>query len=474
MTCNLNATCGVSYRTYSAYKSHIYRRHSSQLYSSEPTFYNINASCTNNNEQEDVDLPVDSNIIYDDYNNELFYLDNDVLLDLSTYENKEEPARTTASLSSTTVQENPSVSTLDIKKSYTSFIMQLREEFLVPKNTTHVICCYIITLMKCLEVLLEAQAKDIIDDNVCSKASKEKSTNKVIELNVLKGVIKNVCHEIQCITKNEYQFTKSCEEFFSYYPPEEIIVSANDEELEQGYFIPIDKSLSLMLRSQTILTEILRNFQQQRMAVEIDEDLMLSYRDGHFGSRIDDNNLPEQYRSRIDFINLVAICPTKIFKDNMKAKRFLQPIIDNLNQLQVNGLFINGVHIKFSFSTMVADNLAAHLIGGLQLNFNSGYFCRRCYIKYADKNLPILMSKADTRTSTDHDKFIEKMIQNPYESPLMGITRKSTFEQLIGFHPIMSLPGDLMHDFIEGICPLVMMAILKQASSMRLVTYGEI
>ncbi|CAF3902377.1 unnamed protein product [Rotaria sordida] len=78
------------------------------------------------------------------------------------------------------------------------------------------------------------------------------------------------------------------------------------------------------------------------------------------------------------------------------------------------------------------------------------------------------MSKADTRTSTDHDKFIEKMIQNPYESPLMGITRKSTFEQLIGFHPIMSLPGDLMHDFIEGICPLVMMAILKQASSMRL------
>ncbi|CAF1264547.1 unnamed protein product, partial [Rotaria sordida] len=78
------------------------------------------------------------------------------------------------------------------------------------------------------------------------------------------------------------------------------------------------------------------------------------------------------------------------------------------------------------------------------------------------------MSKADTRTSTDHDKLVEKIIRNPYELPLMGITGKSTFEQLIGFHPIMSLPGDLMHDFIDGICSLVMMAILKQASSMRL------
>ncbi|CAF1657680.1 unnamed protein product [Rotaria magnacalcarata] len=158
----------------------------------------------------------------------------------------------------------------------------------------------------------------------------------------------------------------------------------------------------------------------------------------------------------------------------MKAKRFLQPIINNLNELQVNGLFINGNHLKFTFSTMVADNLAAHLIGGFQMSFNNGYFCRRCYIKSADRNLPISMTKADTRTCIDYDKFVEKVIRNPYESPLMGINEKSALEGLIGFHPIMSLPGDLMHDYIEGICPLVMMALLKQASSMRLVTYGEI
>lgn len=162
------------------------------------------------------------------------------------------------------------------------------------------------------------------------------------------------------------------------------------------------------------------------------------------------------------------------FEDNMKAKRFLKPILENLNQLQMNGLIINGNHLKFSFSTMVSDNLAAHLIGGFQLSFSNGYFCRRCYIKYADRNLPILMSQADNRTSIDHDKFVEELIRNPHDSPFMGITGKSTLDELIGFHPVMSLPGDLMHDFIEGVCPLVIMAILKQASSMRLVTYGEI
>ena len=135
----------------------------------------------------------------------------------------------------------------------------------------------------------------------------------------------------------------------------------------------------------------------------------------------------------------------------MTAKRFLQPIIDNLNLLQVDGLFINNNYLKFSFSTMVADNLAAHLIGGFQLSFSNGYFCRRCYIKYTDKNLPISTGKADTRTSIDHDKFVERIIRNPYELPLLGITGKSTLEESIGFHPIISLPGDLVHDYIEDV-----------------------
>jgi len=30
-----------------------------------------------------------------------------------------------------------------------------------------------------------------------------------------------------------------------------------------------------------------------------------------------------------------------------------------------------------------------------------------------------------------------------------------------------------MHDFLEGACPMVMLLLLKQASSLRLLTYSE-
>lgn len=162
------------------------------------------------------------------------------------------------------------------------------------------------------------------------------------------------------------------------------------------------------------------------------------------------------------------------FEDPVKANRFFQPIIDHLNALQVNGLSINNHHLKFTFSTLAADNLAAHMVGGFQTSFSSGNFCRRCYVKYSEKNIPFSISKPNSRTHFDHDQFVEKITRHRYESPLMGITGESLFKNLIGFHPTTSLPGDVMHDFVEGVCPLIMMALLKQASSMRLITYGEI
>ena len=72
----------------------------------------------------------------------------------------------------------------------------------------------------------------------------------------------------------------------------------------------------------------------------------------------------------------------------------------------------------------------------------------------------------------DHDNFVKDIINNPDKSPLMGVVGLSLLHDLIGFHPTISLPGDVMHDFIEGVCPMVVMCLLKQASSMRLITYG--
>ena len=161
------------------------------------------------------------------------------------------------------------------------------------------------------------------------------------------------------------------------------------------------------------------------------------------------------------------------FEDNASAQRFFRPIVENINRLQLDGLSINGKHLKFSFSTIVADNLVAHLIGGFQSGFSHGFFCRRCYITEAERVLPIDLLQAGSRTITHHDHLVQRVNADPAQTAQMGVIGQSPMDSLIGFHPITSLPADIMHGFMEGVCPIVLMGILKQASAMRIMTYGN-
>jgi len=75
---------------------------------------------------------------------------------------------------------------------------------------------------------------------------------------------------------------------------------------------------------------------------------------------------------------------------------------------------------------------------------------------HADKNSPIPLSQIKNRTIVDHANSVQEIINNPNKSPLMGVIGQS-----------------LLHDVIEGICLMIVMSLLKQASSLRLITYGE-
>lgn len=157
----------------------------------------------------------------------------------------------------------------------------------------------------------------------------------------------------------------------------------------------------------------------------------------------------------------------------MKSHRFFGAIVDGLNAVQANGLIINGIRLKFSFSTLVADNLAAHQLGGFQTSFSSGYFCRRCHIVFNDRTLPSFPPTAQWRTAVHHDHCLNQIRLNPMLHSLFGVVGPSVFEQLDGFHSTTSLPADCMHDFFEGSCPHVIMLLLKEASASRLITYRK-
>ena len=130
-------------------------------------------------------------------------------------------------------------STININKTYVSFLLQLREEFLLPKNTMHIISSYIVTLLNDMQDLLGKKTFNYSAD-ICSSASSssKKQDKEVIEFDESKHTFNDICNAIQSINKNEYQFIKHCEKYFGYNSAEEIVVSSPGEVLEQGYFIP--------------------------------------------------------------------------------------------------------------------------------------------------------------------------------------------------------------------------------------------
>jgi hypothetical protein len=327
----------------------VYRHHSSEL-TTKANSNVLNTVVIDNREQNDKDLNIEMDLIYndDDYDDELYLSNNPTELDLSKGD--------TGKLFSNINQENEMTTMFDVKRSYTSFILQLREEFFVPKSTSNAISSYITTLMNHLQGLFEQQAFIYGSDNVLSSSTLNRNV-KVVKLETLKDTIEEVSRSIETITKNDYQFVKNCEEYFGYKPPVDIIVSNPNEETEHGYFIPLDKTLFSMLNSQPLLFQVLDNIQQQRTAAEDNDDLMFSIRDGCNGSRIDENSLliqlylddigitnplgskrdqhkmsmmyfelediPDQYRSKLDFINLVGICESKILKVEIFITNFM-------------------------------------------------------------------------------------------------------------------------------------------------------
>ncbi|CAF4049042.1 unnamed protein product, partial [Rotaria sordida] len=227
ITCDLHGTCGALYRTYAAYKSHIYRQPLFGFHLPEKNNNNINAISVNNRQQVNTDLDVELRITNSDDNNASDFA-NDDPESLSTKDDYETIFyNPVSSFSSISGDARTSGSLVDIPRLYISFILQLREEYLVPKTVMNIISTFIITLI---------------------------------------------------------------------HSPEEITVSSPGEVSERGYFIPIDKTLFSILNSQPFILKILKNIEQQRITTEYDADI------------------PDQYRSKIDFIQLVGICKSKIIK----------------------------------------------------------------------------------------------------------------------------------------------------------------
>jgi hypothetical protein len=358
MTCDLKPSCGISYRTYAAFKSHIYRHHSNLLHSKEDPSDNIDFLPFNDHQNININSNIQLNLMDDDIKNSLFdgvsndlddHCDN-INTNLSQTSNNGTSIHLPNSYKSSIDEENDRISILSIQKSFALFLLQLREKFSLPKHTTNLISNYMVSLINDFQSLIEQQAV-IFDCNNASEASSQamvKLEKYIVELDAVRNTKNELCYGLENVTRNEYQFLSYCKQHFHYSPPEEIVLSNHDEKLQCGYTIPIDQTLKSIFRSQETLIQVLDHMKQQQQAVHYDDDLMFSFRDGTYGSRIDDHSLliqlytdeigitnplgakkdrhklfmvyfalediPDQFRSKLDNIYLAGVCDSRILK----------------------------------------------------------------------------------------------------------------------------------------------------------------
>ncbi|KAK3915992.1 MAP kinase-activated protein kinase 3 [Frankliniella fusca] len=125
-------------------------------------------------------------------------------------------------------------------------------------------------------------------------------------------------------------------------------------------------------------------------------------------------NLPPEYRSKVNLIQLAYMVLEKDFKpsrseelnDCDKLKLVLKPLIMELKDLQENGIKFNGEVLPVCVIFLIGDSLGQHVVGGFVKSFSSAQFsCRFCTMSKTEfQENPNMIG--NLRTPEEYDKHV--------------------------------------------------------------------
>jgi hypothetical protein len=190
LNCNLNPSCGSSCKTYAAYRAHVYRHHFLLLQkpSSVP---DDQGSPPPNDLLEPVAQNSDPSMCADD---EESNPDTESSPDASRLSNDDE------------CEEHITLG--EIQRLYIRFLIQLREEYLLPKKIISIISGNIVVLTEGLPKL--AQQQNIAWPQSITTTGNTRSDERVIESSAFTNVVRNISTAIEKKTRSEYEFVRLC------------------------------------------------------------------------------------------------------------------------------------------------------------------------------------------------------------------------------------------------------------------------
>ncbi|CAF4017675.1 unnamed protein product [Adineta steineri] len=289
LTCNLSDSCGVMYKTFTAYKTHVHRYHKVLLNSSFEQRGNNDTDDINQLSFLQPDTTADCSTIYDNNEDNIIYTD---LMD-DNPDDKWNIFKTNNSFDDGKINLNT------VHQQYTRFLLEMREEHILPQTVIQSITTHIVNLFDIIIELVEEQAKQ-------ENLAEQQPTAASISIDGLRKTIKKIGQAITLSTRNEYQFLQSCKKFFDYSSPVENILSSNQSKNEQSYYIPIKHSLKKILQKDEMIPLLVENIRSQAALNHSDRDLMFSFRDGIKGEKINKQSFLIQFRERRD-------CPDPYF-----------------------------------------------------------------------------------------------------------------------------------------------------------------
>lgn len=171
-------------------------------------------------------------------------------------------------------------------------------------------------------------------------------------------------------------------------------------------------------------------------------------------------NVPPKYRSTLTNMFLLMLYTSSDAKMYGYEPLLAQFIVD-MNSLSTDGLDIRTEHfdgnIKVGIAQVVGDNLGIHSLFGFAEGFTANYSCRICKMHRNDTRQELIENSDLIRTSENYQ--IDVDAQNLQET---GIKKMCPLHKINNFHVTHNRAPDVMHDLLEGVCPLELKLVLAE------------
>lgn len=174
-------------------------------------------------------------------------------------------------------------------------------------------------------------------------------------------------------------------------------------------------------------------------------------------------NLPYPFNTQLKNIFILLACYARDIK-KYGFKKILQPLIDELKQLESE----NGVNIDLTDETIytlravlndfIGDGAAVYEILGL-LSPTTRCFCRECLSLRTNLRLGIHTSVLRTRESNEWQ--LQQISEGKFQPKDFGVQENSILNCLKFFNSTENFTYDIMHDLLEGICPMDIKFVLR-------------